>query len=314
MGTPEFAVASLDILIRNNYNVVAVVTSVDSYGGRGGKQLLESAVKKYAVSNNIPVLQPTNLKSTQFINTLSTYKADIQIVVAFRMLPEVVWNMPPLGTFNLHGSLLPKYRGAAPIHHAVMNAEIETGVTSFKLKHEIDTGDILIRRSMFIGPEENTGVVHDRMMILGAEVILDTVRMIESGSYNFIIQEDSEATKAPKLFHVTCQIDFNQSIHKVYNFIRGLSPYPAAWCVIDDREVKVLEAKKEVIEDALEACKIVTDQKKYLRIKCIDGYISIIQIKPEGNKLMPIADYLNGHKIISSKVFYKYSALNTKIT
>lgn len=305
MGTPEFAVASLDILVKNNYNVVAVVTSVDSYGGRGGKQLLESAVKKYAVSNNIPVLQPTNLKSTEFIHTLSAYKADIQIVVAFRMLPEVVWNMPPLGTFNLHGSLLPKYRGAAPIHHAVMNGELETGVTSFKLKHEIDTGDILIRRSMPIGPEENTGTVHDRMMLLGAEVILDTVRMIESGSYNFIKQEDSEATKAPKLFHTTCQIDFDQSVQKVYNFIRGLSTYPAAWCVIDDKEVKVLEAKKEVINDEVLVSQIVTDQKKYLKIKCLDGYISIIQIKPEGNKLMPIADYLNGHNIETLKVSFK---------
>jgi len=307
MGTPEFAVASLDILVRNNYNVVAVVTSVDSYGGRGGKQLLESAVKKYAVAHNIPVLQPTNLKSPEFIEELKSYMADIQIVVAFRMLPEVVWNMPPLGTFNLHGSLLPKYRGAAPIHHAVMNGDTETGVTSFKLKHEIDTGDILITRSMPIGPEENTGIVHDRMMMLGAEVILDTVRMIASGSYIFIKQNDHEATKAPKLFHVTCQIDFNQSVEQVYNFIRGLSPYPAAWCVIDEKEVKVLEAKKEKSEDDTPIGHITTDQKKYLKIKCVGGYISIIQIKPEGNKLMPITDYLNGHKIRSLHVLHKKS-------
>lgn len=305
MGTPEFAVASLDILLKNNYNVVAVVTSVDSYGGRGGKQLLESAVKKYAVAHDIPVLQPKNLKAPEFIETLKSYHADIQIVVAFRMLPEVVWNMPPLGTFNLHGSLLPKYRGAAPIHHAVINGDTETGVTSFRLKHEIDTGDILITRSMPIGEDENTGIVHDRMMVLGAEVILDTVRLIESGSYEFITQKDSEATKAPKLFHETCQINFDQPVHKVYNFIRGLSPYPAAWCVIDDKEVKILEATKETCDDDTPMGEMITDQKKYLKIKCADGYISIIKIKPEGNKLMPITDYLNGHKIVSSKVVYK---------
>lgn len=305
MGTPEFAVASLDILVKNNYNVVAIVTSVDSYGGRGGKQLLESAVKKYAVSHHIPVLQPTNLKGVEFIETLKSYQADLQIVVAFRMLPEVVWNMPPLGTFNLHGSLLPKYRGAAPIHHAVMNGETETGVTSFKLKHEIDTGDILITRSMAIGPDENTGIVHDRMMLLGAEVILDTVKMIEFGDYDFVTQIDSEATKAPKLFHETCQIDFQQPVDIVYNFIRGLSPFPAAWCVIDDKEVKVLEAKKETCEDDVPIGGIITDQKKYVKIKCFGGYIFILKIKPEGNKLMPITDYLNGHKIVSLKVFYK---------
>jgi len=307
MGTPEFAVASLDILVKNNYNVVAVVTSVDSFGGRGGKQLLQSAVKKYAVEHHIPVLQPTNLKSPEFIDTLKSYHADLQIVVAFRMLPEVVWNMPPLGTFNLHGSLLPKYRGAAPIHHAVINGETETGVTSFKLKHEIDTGDILIRRSMAIGPEDNTGIIHDKMMILGAEVILDTAKMIASGNYNFIRQQDSDATKAPKLFHETCQISFNHPVDQVYNFIRGLSPYPAAWCVIDSKEIKVLDVQKEYTQDENPIGSIVTDQKKQLKVKCEDGYISLIQIKPEGNKLMTVSDYLNGHKITNTKIINKKS-------
>ena len=307
MGTPEFAVASLDILVKNNYNVVAVVTSVDSFGGRGGKQLLQSAVKKYAVEHHIPVLQPTNLKSPEFIDTLKSYHADLQIVVAFRMLPEVVWNMPPLGTFNLHGSLLPKYRGAAPIHHAVINGETETGVTSFKLKHEIDTGDILIRRSMAIGPEDNTGIIHDKMMILGAEVILDTAKMIASGNYNFIRQQDSDATKAPKLFHETCQISFNHPVDQVYNFIRGLSPYPAAWCVIDSKEIKVLDMQKEYTQDENPIGSIVTDQKKQLKVKCEDGYISLIQIKPEGNKLMTVSDYLNGHKITNTKIINKKS-------
>lgn len=305
MGTPEFAVASLDILIKNNHKVVAVVTSVDSYGGRGGKQLLQSAVKKYAIEHNIPVLQPTNLKSPEFINILKSYKADLQIVVAFRMLPEVVWNMPPLGTINLHGSLLPKYRGAAPIHHAVINGESKTGVTSFKLRQEIDTGDILISRSMSIGQEENTGQVHDRMMLLGAEVILDSVKMISSGSYDFIKQDESKATKAPKLFHDTCQINFNCHVDQVFNFIRGLSPYPAAWCTIDDKEIKVLESKKEYSIDRVKVGEIMTDQKKFVKIKCQDGYVSLILIKPEGNKLMPISDYLNGHAIVSSKVLYE---------
>ena len=305
MGTPEFAVASLDILVKNKYNVVAVVTSVDSYGGRGGKQLLQSAVKKYALAHDIPVLQPTNLKSPEFINTLKSYHADLQIVVAFRMLPEVVWNMPALGTFNLHGSLLPKYRGAAPIHHAVINGETETGVTSFKLKHEIDTGDILIRRPMPIGENENTGMVHDKMMMLGAEVILDTVKMISSGNYSFIIQKDSEATKAPKLFHDTCQINFDLPVDQVYNFVRGLSPYPAAWCVIDDKEVKILESEKEYLEDKIPVGTIISDHKKYLKVKCKNGYLSLLQIKPEGNKLMTVSDYLNGHKIINREISTK---------
>lgn len=297
MGTPEFAVSSLDILIKNGYDVTAVVTTQDSYGGRGGKQLIQSAVKKYAVEKNIPVLQPEKLRNVDFLAELASFNADVFIVVAFRMLPEVVWNMPPLGTFNLHGSLLPKYRGAAPINHAIIQGETVTGVTSFKLKHEIDTGDILLQAELPIDEEDTAGTLHDKMKVLGAEVILKSVKMLETGNYSFISQSDNDATPAPKIFHNTCQINFNQSIDKVYNHIRGLSPYPAAWCVIDGTEIKILKATKIKSSDSLQPGHIVTDQKKFLQIKCADGYISIENLKPAGKKLLTVNEFLNGHKI-----------------
>lgn len=299
MGTPAFAVPCLDILVSHGYEVVAVVTATDSYGGRGGKQLIESAVKVYAVAHNIPVLQPSNLKSPEFLAELRGFGADLQIVVAFRMLPVAVWDMPPLGTYNLHGSLLPRYRGAAPINHAIIKGDQETGVTSFKLKHEIDTGDILIRRSLAILEDDDAGTLHDKMMLLGAEVILDTVRIIEKGTVTFIQQNDEEATHAPKIFHETCKIDFTHTIRDVYNFVRGLSPYPAAWCMIDGKEMKVLKATKEASMDDNPNGTIVTDNKKLLKVKCKDGYIHFVLVKPEGKKLMPIGDFLNGYKLIN---------------
>ncbi len=302
MGTPEFAVSSLDILVQNGHQIVAVVTSVDSYGGRGGKQLLESAVKKYAVAHDIPVLQPTNLKSPAFLETLRSYNADLQIVVAFRMLPEVVWNMPPLGTVNLHGSLLPKYRGAAPINHAIINGETETGVTSFKLKHEIDTGDVIMSRSINIEDTDDAGTLHDKLKDLGAQVVLETVNKIANGSVVFQMQSDDEATPAPKIFHETCKIDFDRPIADVYNFIRGLSPYPAAWCIIDQKEVKILQASKNNEDDYLKPGKIVSDDKRIVKIKCKDGYISILSLKPEGKRVMNITDFLNGHQIVDEFV------------
>lgn len=299
MGTPEFAVPALDILVKNNYQVVAVVTSTDSYGGRGGKQLMESAVKKYAVAHHIPVLQPTNLKSEVFIQTLRSFQADLQIVVAFRMLPEVVWNMPRLGTFNLHGSLLPKFRGAAPINHAIISGEKETGVTSFKLKHEIDTGDILIRKKIDILDTDDAGTLHDRMMYVGADVILETVKLIESGKYTFEKQTETEASFAPKIFHHTCKIDFNKPVRSVYNFIRGLSPYPGAWCIIDGKETKIIRAITLPEVDNIACGRIHTDHKKVLKIKCADGYIQVLLLKPEGKKVMPVPDFLNGHNLTS---------------
>lgn len=302
MGTPGFAVPSLDILVKNGYNVVAVVTTTDSFGGRGGKQLIESAVKKYAVEHNIPVLQPSNLKSPDFLSTLKSYEADLQIVVAFRMLPEVVWNMPPLGTMNLHGSLLPKYRGAAPINHAIIQGEKETGVTSFRLKHEIDTGDIIMRRSIVIQEDDDAGTLHDKMMLIGADVVLESVKMLQSGHVQFISQSDEEATKAPKIFHETCKIDFTKSVTEVYNFIRGLSPYPAAWCILDNKEIKVLKCAKEYSDDTIEKKSLITDNKKTLKIKCTDGYIHLLSIKPEGKKVMSVNDFLNGHKPVSTYI------------
>ena len=302
MGTPEFAVSSLEILLQNGHQIVAVVTSVDSYGGRGGKQLLESAVKKYAVAHDIPVLQPTNLKSPAFLETLRSYSSDLQIVVAFRMLPEVVWNMPPLGTVNLHGSLLPKYRGAAPINHAIINGETETGVTSFKLKHEIDTGDVIMSRSIKIEDSDDAGTLHDKLKELGAQVVLETVNKIAEGNVIFIKQSDEEATAAPKIFHETCKIDFDRPVADVYNFIRGLSPYPAAWCIIDQKEVKILQASKINEDDNLKPGKIVTDDKRFVKIKCKDGYISILSLKPEGKRVMNITDFLNGHQIVDEFV------------
>ena len=302
MGTPEFAVHSLDILVKNKYNVVAVVTSTDSYGGRGGKQLIESSIKKYAIEHHIPVLQPTNLKSPGFIEQLKSFEADLQVVVAFRMLPEVVWNMPPLGTFNLHGSLLPKYRGAAPINHAIIQGETETGVTSFKLKHEIDTGDVLLRKKVAIDENDDAGTLHDRMMIIGADVVLETVKLIESGKFTFTKQEDAESTKAPKIFHETCKIDFKKPVDQVYNFIRGLSPYPGAWCVLEGKEIKILKTKKRMFIDDYEAGTIVTDHKKSLEIKCKDGYIQVISLKPQGKKEMSVIDFLNGNKIVATSI------------
>ncbi|MBK7805637.1 MAG: methionyl-tRNA formyltransferase [Saprospiraceae bacterium] len=302
MGTPEFAVPSLDILVQNNYDIIAVVTSTDSYGGRGGKQLIESSIKKYAIEHHIPVLQPTNLKSPGFIEQLKSFEADLQVVVAFRMLPEVVWNMPPLGTFNLHGSLLPRYRGAAPINHAIIQGETETGVTSFKLKHEIDTGDVLLQKKVPVYENDDAGILHDRMMNAGAEVVLETVKLIESGKYTFLKQDDSLATKAPKIFHETCKIDFKKPVDQVYNFIRGLSPYPGAWCVLEGKEIKLLKTKKRMFTDDNEAGTIVTDHKKSLEIKCKDGYIQVISLKPQGKKEMSVIDFLNGNKIVATSI------------
>jgi len=216
------------------------------------------------------------------------------------MLPEIVWNMPHLGTYNLHGSLLPEYRGAAPINHAIINGETTTGVTSFKLKHEIDTGDILIKRSIDITEDDDAGSLHDKMMILGANVILDTVKMLESGHVHYMVQNDAEATPAPKIFHETCKINFDQPVKKVYDFIRGLSPYPAAWCHADGKEMKVLKSSFEITsDDTNQPGFILTDQKKILKIKCKDGYIQLLTIKPEGKKVMEVHEFLNGHKVFN---------------
>jgi methionyl-tRNA formyltransferase len=297
MGTPDFAVPSLDILIKNGYDVVAVVTATDKLGGRGGKQLLQSAVKQYAVAHNLPVLQPEKLKNPEFVEQLRGLQADLFIVVAFRMLPEIVWNMPPLGTMNLHGSLLPKYRGAAPINWAIINGEKETGVTTFFLKHEIDTGDVLFTEKIPIGEDETAGELHDKMMEIGAKTVLKSVQTIEKGNYKLQPQADVEATHAPKIFNETCQINFNQTTEGVHNFVRGLSPYPTAWTTFDDLKLKVFKTSKEVCSHQSPVGSFISDNKNFIKIATQDGYIHLLDIQLEGRKRMLVKDFLNGYKI-----------------
>ncbi len=296
MGTPEFAVPSLDILVKNGYNVVGVVTATDKLGGRGGKQLIQSAVKEYAVANGLRVLQPEKLKNPAFLEELRSLQANLQIVVAFRMLPEVVWAMPSLGTFNLHGSLLPKYRGAAPINWAIINGETETGVTTFFLQHEIDAGDIILQATMPIGENETAGEVHDRMMQLGAETVLKTVQMIEQGNVQLQKQKDAEASHAPKIFHETCEINFNQPTQKVHDFIRGLSPYPAAWTMLDGQELKILKTTKEIVLHDHTAGTFISDNKKMLKIATANGFVHVHELQLQGRKRMDAVAFLNGYK------------------
>ncbi len=295
MGTPEFAVPSLAILVENGYDVGAVVTATDKWGGRGGKQLIQSAVKQYAVSQGIPVLQPEKLRDPEFLQALEKVKADVFVVVAFRMLPEVVWDMPRLGTFNLHGSLLPKYRGAAPINWAIIQGEKETGVTTFFIQKEIDTGDIILQKKMPIGPDETAGQVHDRMMVLGAEAVLETVRHIASGPVRLHKQDDREATKAPKIFRETCEIDFDQPVDEVHDFIRGLSPYPAAWTTLDDKQFKILEAQPVRQPTPHSPGSLISDGRKRLGYACRDGWIEVIKCQLQGKRKMKTTEFLNGY-------------------
>lgn len=297
MGTPDFAVPSLEILVKNEYKIVAVITSTDKYGGRGGKKLIESAVKKYAVSQGIPVLQPKNLKNPEFLELLASYKADLQLVVAFRMLPVAVWEMPELGTYNLHGSLLPKYRGAAPINWAVINGDKYTGVTTFKLKHAIDTGDLMHQDEIQISEDDNAGSVHDRMMHVGAGLMLKTVKSIESGDYKTMPQDESQVSKAPKIYHETCQIDFNKTADEVYNFVRGLSPYPCAWMKLDGLELKIFDTERSFEDHLAPVGTIITDDKRYIKIAASDGYIVLKDVKLQGKKRMDIKSFLNGYKM-----------------
>lgn len=297
MGTPDFAVPSLDILVQNGLNVVAVITSTDKYGGRGGKKLIESAIKKYAVSKEIPVLQPKNLKNPEFLEELASYKADLQLVVAFRMLPVVVWDMPKLGTYNLHGSLLPRYRGAAPINWAVINGDKYTGVTTFKLKHAIDTGDLMYQEKVQITEDDNAGSVHDKMMIVGANLVLKTVKSIISADYQTFPQDESQVSKAPKIFHETCEIDFNKPSDEIYNFVRGLCPYPGAWMTLDGLEMKVFDIERGFEDNIAIAGTIITDDKRYIKIAASDGYIMLNDLKLQGKKRMDVKSFLNGYKM-----------------
>lgn len=295
MGTPDFAVPSLEILHHHGYDIVAVITATDKYGGRNGKKLIESAVKKYAISQNIPVLQPKNLKNPDFVANLRKLKADLQVVVAFRMLPEIVWDMPPMGTLNLHGSLLPKYRGAAPINWAIINGDQETGVTTFKLQHVIDTGDLYYQAKVLIGEDMTAGELHDQLMPIGANLVLQTVKDIESGSIKATPQE-GEPTHAPKIFHKTCEIDFDGLTAKIHNFIRGMSPYPTAWTTFQDKKLKIFLAEKEITSHQKTPGTVVTDRKSFFKIATQDGYLNLLDIQIQGRKRMKVKDFLNGAK------------------
>lgn len=322
MGTPEFAVASLDALVKAGCNIVGVVTAPDKPAGRGMK-MSESAVKKYAVEHGLNVLQPEKLKNPFFIDELKALQADLQIVVAFRMLPEIVWNMPPMGTINVHGSLLPQYRGAAPINWAVINGEKETGVTTFKLKHEIDTGDILLQEAFPIGEDETAGEVHDRMKEIGAALLVKTVEGLAEGTLkerpqtSFVSSEssveDSESAAthsqltthnlqlrhAPKIFTETCKIDFSKKVEEIHNLIRGLSPFPGAFTELQGKMLKIYRSKKEVTDKAAPKSKtevFLTDGKTFLKFHCNNGFLHVLELQLEGKKRMSVEEFLRGYR------------------
>jgi len=306
MGTPEFAVASLDILVQNNYNIVGVITVPDKPAGRG-QQLQQSAVKKYALEKGLHILQPEKLKAEEFLNELRALKADLQIVVAFRMLPEVVWSMPRLGTFNLHGSLLPQYRGAAPINWAVMNGDTETGVSTFFLQQEIDTGKIIFREKTPIAENENAGTIHDRLMHIGAGLVLKTVRAIGENNYpqtdqSELIAQGEQVKHAPKIFKEDCRISWQDKVDRIHNQVRGLSPYPAAFTEListDDKPVsmKIFESEKETGSHNYPAGSILSDSKTYLKVAAADGFITIKELQLAGKKRMPVTEFLRGFQI-----------------
>lgn len=297
MGTPEFAVGILDTIIKNNYNVVGVITAADKPAGRGQK-IKYSAVKEYALANNLPLLQPTNLKDEAFLSELKSLNANLQIVVAFRMLPKAVWEMPSLGTFNLHASLLPNYRGAAPINWAIINGETKTGVTSFFIDDKIDTGAMILSSEIEIEPTENAGQLHDRLMHLGSETVIKTLQTIEAGNVTTIIQEESAEIKtAYKLNKENCKIDWTKPAATINDLIRGLSPYPAAWSFLKDKNeeisIKIYEAKPVLEAHNLEIGSLIST-KKEIKIAVIDGYIQLLNLQLPGKKRMTVAELLNG--------------------
>jgi methionyl-tRNA formyltransferase len=304
MGTPDFAVESLKTLVENNCNIVGVITAPDKPAGRGQK-LQQSPVKEYALAHNLKVLQPLKLKDTEFIAELETLKADLQIVVAFRMLPEAVWRMPRLGTFNLHGSLLPQYRGAAPINWAVINGEKQTGVTTFFIQQEIDTGGIIYHEKIDIGPTDNAGTIHDKLMVIGASLVLKTVRAIEAGKIVAIPQEqlasEVELKPAPKIFKDDCKIDWTKDKNTIHNLIRGLSPYPTAWTELTNNQGIVYSLKifdSEVVEaNEMKPSAIKTDGKSYIYVGCANGSISLKTLQLSGKKRMSVDEFLRGNKI-----------------
>lgn len=297
MGTPDFAVASLNALVEAGFEIAGVVTAADKPAGRGQK-LQESAVKQYAVSKGLKVLQPLKLKDPEFIAELKALKADLQVVVAFRMLPEVVWDMPVKGTINLHASLLPQYRGAAPINHAIINGEKESGVTTFFLKHEIDTGDVIFSEKVDITDHDTAGDLHDKLMQVGAGLLVKTVHAIAEGNYTEQPQPQSSTLKhAPKIFKEHCLIDWNQSARSIYNLIRGLSPYPTAFTRLNEKTLKVFKAELEEKETGLAAGTFLTDGKTYLKFAAKDGFIKFTDLQYEGKKRMQVDEFLRGMRL-----------------
>ncbi|MBO5252066.1 MAG: methionyl-tRNA formyltransferase [Bacteroidaceae bacterium] len=306
MGTPEFAVESLKRLVEGGYNIVGVITMPDKPIGRHGSVLQASPVKQYAVSQGLKVLQPEKLKDEAFLEELRSLQADLQIVVAFRMLPEVVWAMPPMGTFNLHAALLPQYRGAAPINWAVINGDTETGITTFFLKHEIDTGDIIQQVRVPIADTDNVEIVYDKLMMLGGDLVLETVDAILAGPVKPIpqdelIQIETELRPAPKIFKETCRIDWNKSVKQIYDFVRGLSPYPAAWtelCTTEGKPqvLKIYETEKQFKEHNLPIGTIDSDEKTYFRVAVKDGFVNIRSLQLAGKKRMEVGDFLRGFR------------------
>lgn len=300
MGTPDFAVASLDALVKAGCQVVAVITAPDKPAGRG-MQMQQSAVKKYAAEHALPVLQPEKLKNPGFLEQLKALRADLQVVVAFRMLPEVVWSMPPMGTINLHGSLLPRYRGAAPINWAVINGEKETGVTTFRLKQEIDTGNILLQERFPVGENETAGEVHDRMKETGAALLVKTVKGLAEGSIHDVPQaapdkSDHPVPHAPKIFTETCRIDFTKTVDEVHNLVRGLSPFPAAFTELNGKTLKVYRTEKSYEVPVSPVIRYETDHKTYLRFACANGYVYIKELQLEGKRKMNVEEFLRGYR------------------
>lgn len=316
MGTPDFAVASLSALVDAGFNIVGVITAPDKPAGRGMK-LQESAVKKYALEKGFRILQPEKLKNPQFLDELKSLQAGLQVVVAFRMLPEAVWNMPPMGTINVHGSLLPQYRGAAPINWAIINGETETGVTTFKLKHEIDTGDVLLQESIPIGENETAGELHDRMKETGASLLVKTIQGLADGSLTETPQQamaegeslpegsifhvsrlTSHVLKhAPKIFTETCKIDWNKPVVDVHNLIRGLSPFPGAFTTLNGKTLKIYWSEKEEAAHQKPAGEIITDKKSFLKFGCADGFIRVLELQLEGKKRMTTEEFLRGYRL-----------------
>ena len=305
MGTPDFAVETLRLLVERQYNVVAVVTMPDKPAGRGHK-IQYSPVKQYALSVGLPVLQPEKLKDEAFIEELRSYKADLQIVVAFRMLPQIVWDMPPMGTFNLHASLLPQYRGAAPLNWAIMNGDKETGITTFFLTHEIDTGKVIQRRSIPIADNDNVGVIHDKLMFMGAEMVCETVDNIIADNITAIPQEelmtDQPLRPAPKIFKETCHLDFTRNVIELHNQVRGLSPYPAAWCEFVSPDENITGVK--VFETSIQECQhnkpygaIITDGKRNIQIACEGGLLNILSLQLAGKKRLSAEELLRGFRL-----------------